>query len=173
MDEEQIGETDESEDDLLEDYDEIEETTVDDETSARVSKPKPLQNSSRRKVVRKERPVRKDTAIFEAQPPNVKKRRKVSGSELNKAGPITKTKRKRLVSTNEDLELSSNDDRSTEPLVKTRKVKSKAVISQKPIKKKRAVKKTIENTEPKLVDERKIDEDKLQDDLVKDFITDD
>ena len=94
MDEEQIGETDESEDDLLEDYDEIEETTVDDETSARVSKPKPLQNSSRRKVVRKERPVRKDTAIFEAQPPKVKKRRKVSGSELNKAGPITKTKGK-------------------------------------------------------------------------------
>ena len=30
-----MGETDESEDDLLEDYDEIEETTIDDETSLR------------------------------------------------------------------------------------------------------------------------------------------
>ena len=76
--------------------------------------------------------------------------------DLNKAGPITKTNRKRLVSTNEHLELSSNDDWPTEPLVKTRKVKSKPVVSQKPIKKKRAVKKTIENTEPKLVDEKKL-----------------
>ena len=174
LDEEQVGEINESEDDLIEDYDEIENIAAkDNHTSERVDKPKPVQSSSRRKVVRKERPLRKDTVIFEAQPPKAKKRRKVSGSELNKAGPITKTKRKRLVSTAENVELSSNDERRNEPLVKTRRVKSKAVISEKPIKKKRAVKKIIANTEKELVDERKIDEDKLQGDLVKDFITDD
>ena len=174
LDEEQVGEINESEDDLIEDYDEIENIAAkDNHTSERVDKPKPVQSSSRRKVVRKERPLRKDTVIFGAQPPKAKKRRKVSGSELNKAGPITKTKRKRLVSTAENVELSSNDERRNEPLVKTRRVKSKAVISEKPIKKKRAVKKIIANTEKELVDERKIDEDKLQGDLVKDFITDD
>ena len=174
LDEEQVGEIDESEDDLIEDYDEIESIVAkDNQTSERVDKPKPVQSSSRRKVARKERPLRKDTVIFEAQQPKAKKRRRVSGSELNKAGPITKTKRKRLVSTAENVELSSNDERRNEPLVKTRRVKSKAVISEKPIKKKRAVKKIIANTEKELIDERKIDEEKLQEDLVKDFITDD
>lgn len=174
LDEEQVGEIDESEDDLIEDYDEIESIVAkDNQTSERVDKPKPVQSSSRRKVARKERPLRKDTVIFEAQQPKAKKRRKVSGLELNKAGPITKTKRKRLVSTAENVELSSSDERRNEPLVKTRRVKSKAVISEKPIKKKRAVKKIIANTEKELFDERKIDEEKLQGDLVKDFITDD
>ena len=81
-----------------------------------------------------------------------------------------KTKRKRLVSsddTNGEIESSNSN---VEPKVKTRKVKTTSQTSEKPIKKRRAVKKNLDESKTDSKVDKMLDEDKLQNDFVKDFI---
>ena len=145
-----------------------------------------------------ENPAIKKTTPSREQPvessPNsskvISKKRKASKSrELNKDGPITKTKRKRLVSNIEQKSVvtKSVDDDSGKNLVKTRKVKSKQETPEvKKITKRKTVKKEIleeVKTSPKkrksvkrkkkTADTKVLDEDKLQEKLASDFLTDD
>jgi hypothetical protein len=113
---------------------------------------------------------------------------------LNKDGPITKTKRKRLVA-NTDEKVVASKKRVVDPgqnTMKTRKVKQKTDAPETKITKRKTVKKEVvkENEEIKEKDvpakkrksvKRKknkskvksIDEDKLQEGLASDFLNDD
>ena len=134
------------------------------------TKPKPIENSTKRKAARKERQTIESSSIRDINPQKVTKRRKVASNDINKSGPITKTKRKRLVSTDSANEEIENFNSKLEPKVKTRKVKSKSETLEKPVKKKRAVKKSLDESKTHTKTEKMLDEDKLQNDLVKDFI---
>ncbi len=164
------NEIDESEDEF---FDKPQSVYTDSKDSLSATKPKSVENSAKRKVTRKDRQKRESTTNVDTEPQKVTKRRKVSSTDLNKSGPIMKTKRKRLVSaddSNEEIEpVGSNE----EPRVKTRKVKAKSEISEKPVKKRRAVKKSIDEPATESIYEKKVDEEKLQKDLVKDFIAED
>lgn len=143
------------------------EAIPDDKTAA-AEKPKPIDNSTKRNISRKERPIRSATTNVVPKSKKVSKRRKVGATDINKDGPITKTKRKRLVSTDKVSEAIEEVETPKDPLVKKRKVKAKTEIPEKKVKKRKAVKKNIE----KPTDEKLIDEKKLQEDLVKDFTND-
>ena len=134
------------------------------------TKPKPIENSTKRKVARKERQTTVPPSKRNVNQQKIAKRKKVASNDINKSGPITKTKRKRLVSTNNSNEENENFNSNVKPKVKTRKVKTKSETSEKPVKKRRAVKKSSDEskTGPKV--EKMLDEDKLQNDLVNDFI---
>ena len=93
------------------------------------------------------------------------KKRKVATGNLNKDGPIMKTKRKRLVS---NPEVENTSPVSVENKVKTRKVKTKVESPKPTVKKRKSVKRKAEN-----IDEKIIDEEKLQDNLVDDFTSED
>lgn len=164
------NEIDESEHEF---FDKPQSVYTDSKDSLSATKPKSVENSAKRKVTRKDRQKRESTTNVDTEPQKVTKRRKVSSTDLNKSGPIMKTKRKRLVSaddSNEEIEpVGSNE----EPRVKTRKVKAKSEISEKPVKKRRAVKKSIDEPATESIYEKKVDEEKLQKDLVKDFIAED
>ncbi len=102
--------------------------------------------------------------------PLVKKKR-VSGSELNKDGPIMKTKRKRLVSTEEAPKVVAKKRvvAISEPKIKKRKVKAhKEEPAPKEKKKRKSVKRKKKGGSKK-----KIDEKQLQEDLVSDFLNKD
>ena len=103
-------------------------------------------------------------------PQKVTKRRKVASNDINKSGPITKTKRKRLVSNDNSNEEIEPFNSNIEPKVKTRKVKTKSENPEKLVKKRRAVKKSLDESKTEAKIDKMLDEDKLQDDLVKDFI---
>ena len=140
------------------------------EDDGRPTKPKPIENSTKRKVARKERQTIESSSNRDNNPQKVTKRRKVASNDINKSGPIKKTKRKRLVSTdnsNEEIEPSTSN---VEPKLKTRKVKAKSETSEKTVKKRRAVKKSLDESKPDSKGDKMLDEDKLQNDFVKDFI---
>ena len=140
------------------------------ENDVRPTRPKPIENSTKRKVARKERKTSEPSVNRDITSQKVTKRRKVTSNEINKDGPIMKTKRKRLVSsddTNSEIESSKSN---AEPKVKTRKVKTTSNTSEKPIKKRRAVKKNLDESKSDSKVDKMLDEDKLQNDLVKDFI---
>ena len=169
-----------------EDSDEIDFEELDDETevneqqtdsemeaipedkTAAAEKPKPIEKSTKRNISTKERPIRSATNDVVPKSKKVSKRRKVGATDINKEGPITKTKRKRLVSTDKVNEAIEQAETPNDPQVKKRKVKVKTEVQEKKVKKRKAVKKDIE----KPTDEKLIDEKKLQDDLVKDFTND-
>ena len=169
-----------------EDSDEIDFEELDDETevneqqtdsemeaipedkTAAAEKPKPIEKSTKRNISTKERPIRSATTDVVPKSKKVSKRRKVGATDINKEGPITKTKRKRLVSTDKVNEAIEQAETPKDPQVKKRKVKVKTEVQEKKVKKRKAVKKDIE----KPTDEKLIDEKKLQDDLVKDFTND-
>ena len=169
-----------------EDSDEIDFEELDDETevneqqtdsemeaipedkTAAAEKPKPIEKSTKRNISTKERPIRSATTDVVPKSKKVSKRRKVGATDINKEGPITKTKRKRLVSTDKVNEAIEQSETPKDPQVKKRKVKVKTEVQEKKVKKRKAVKKDIE----KPTDEKLIDEKKLQDDLVKDFTND-
>ena len=135
---------------------------------AAAEKPKPIEKSTKRNISTKERPIRSATTDVVPKTKKVSKRRKVGATDINKEGPITKTKRKRLVSTDKVNEAIEQVETPKDPQVKKRKVKAKTEVQEKKVKKRKAVKKNIE----KPTDEKLIDEKKLQDDLVKDFTND-
>lgn len=169
-----------------EDSDEIDFEELDDETevneqqtdsemeaipedkTAAAEKPKPIEKSTKRNISTKERPIRSATTDVVPKSKKVSKRRKVGATDINKEGPITKTKRKRLVSTDKVNEAIEQAETPKDPQVKKRKVKVKTEVQEKKVKKRKAVKKDIE----KPTDEKLIDEKKLQEDLVKDFTND-
>lgn len=164
------NEIDESEDEF---FDKPQSVYTDSKDSLSATKPKSVENSAKRKVTRKDRQKRESTTNVDTEPQKVTKRRKVSSTDLNKSGPIMKTKRKRLVSADDSNEEIESVDSNEEPRVKTRKVKAKSEISEKPVKKRRAVKKSIDEPATESIYEKKVDEEKLQKDLVKDFIAED
>ena len=143
------------------------EAIPEDKTAA-AEKPKPIEKSTKRNISTKERPIRSATTDVVPKTKKVSKRRKVGATDINKEGPITKTKRKRLVSTDKVNEAIEQVETPKDPQVKKRKVKAKTEVQEKKVKKRKAVKKNIE----KPTDEKLIDEKKLQDDLVKDFTND-
>ena len=134
------------------------------------TKPKPIENSTKRKVARKERQIRESSENIDITPQKVTKRRKISSPDINKSGPIKKTKRKRLVASDESEEVIESHSSNVEPKVKTRKVKTKSEVSERPVKKRRAVKKSIDEPTTESDGDKMLDEEKLQNDLVKDFI---
>ena len=143
------------------------EAIPEDKTAA-AEKPKPIEKSTKRNISTKERPIRSATTNVVPKSKKVSKRRKVGATDINKDGPITKTKRKRLVSTDKVSEAIEQAESPKDPQVKKRKVKAKTEVQEKKVKKRKAVKKNIEKpTDAKLIDEKK-----LQDDLVKDFTND-
>ena len=143
------------------------EAIPEDKTAA-AEKPKPIEKSTKRNISTKERPIRSATTDVVPKSKKVSKRRKVGATDINKEGPITKTKRKRLVSTDKVNEAIEQVETPKDPQVKKRKVKAKTEVQEKKVKKRKAVKKNIEKpTDAKLIDEKK-----LQDDLVKDFTND-
>ncbi|MGB1827009.1 MAG: hypothetical protein ACPHN0_02195 [Candidatus Poseidoniaceae archaeon] len=164
------NEIDESEHEF---FDKPQSVYTDSKDSLSATKPKSVENSAKRKVTRKDRQKRESTTNVDTEPQKVTKRRKVSSTDLNKSGPIMKTKRKRLVSADDSNEEIESVDSNEEPRVKTRKVKAKSEISEKPVKKRRAVKKSIDEPATESIYEKKVDEEKLQKDLVKDFIAED
>ncbi|MGB1990725.1 MAG: hypothetical protein ACPHUO_00935 [Candidatus Poseidoniaceae archaeon] len=164
------NEIDESEDEF---FDKPQSVYTDSKDSLSATKPKSVENSAKRKVTRKDRQKRESTTNVDTEPQKVTKRRKVSSTDLNKSGPIMKTKRKRLVSADDSNEEIESVGSNEEPRVKTRKVKAKSEISEKPVKKRRAVKKSIDEPATESIYEKKVDEEKLQKDLVKDFIAED
>ncbi|MGB2276834.1 MAG: hypothetical protein ACPH5Y_00380 [Candidatus Poseidoniaceae archaeon] len=164
------NEIDESEHEF---FDKPQSVYTDSKDSLSATKPKSVENSAKRKVTRKDRQKRESTTNVDTEPQKVTKRRKVSSTDLNKSGPIMKTKRKRLVSADDSNEEIESVGSNEEPRVKTRKVKAKSEISEKPVKKRRAVKKSIDEPATESIYEKKVDEEKLQKDLVKDFIAED
>lgn len=169
-DETDEDELDDSEDVITEETKRLDLSNDKSEDDVRPSKPKPIENSTKRKASRRERQKIEFSSNRDINSQKVTKRRKVTSDDINKSGPITKTKRKRLVSneySNEEIEpINSN----IESKVKTRKVKTKIEISDKTVKKRRAVKKSLDESETDVKVDKKLDEDKLQNDLVKDFI---
>ena len=164
--------------DLDEDED-IDETDTDDV----VEKPQPIDFSDETEdnrgienggkiedSVKRRRPPRSSTRqkkrTFETDE-NVTtvKKRKVATGNLNKDGPIMKTKRKRLVSS---PEVENTPSLTVENKVKTRKVKTKVESPKPTVKKRKAVKRKAED-----IDEKIIDEEKLQGNLVDDFTSED
>ena len=146
--------------------------TSDDESEDDVlaTKPKPIENSTKRKVARKERKEIDFSTNSDSSSKKATRRRKVSSSDINKSGPITKTKRKRLVSSSDSNEEVKSSSSSVEPKIKTRKVKMKTETSEKTVKKRKAVKKSPEASNTKPTGGKLLDEDKLQNDFAKDFI---
>ena len=140
------------------------------EDDGRPTKPKPVEKSTKRKIARKERQTIESPSNRDIAPQKPTKRRKVASKDINKSGPITKTKRKRLVSTDNSNEEIESLNSNIEPKMKTRKVKTKTETSEKPVKKRRAVKKNLDESKTESNDDKMLDEDKLQNDLVKDFI---
>lgn len=156
----------------VEDSHESFEQNSDDESDDVVmaTKPKPIENSTKRKVARKERKGIEFSTNSDSSSKKVTKRRKVSSSDINKSGPITKTKRKRLVSSGDSNEEIKSSSSNVEPKVKTRKVKTKTENSEKTVKKRKAVKKSQDAFETESIGDKMLDEDKLQNDFAKDFI---
>ena len=140
------------------------------ENDVRPTRPKPIENSTKRKVARKERKTSEPSVNRDITSQKVTKRRKVTSNEINKDGPIMKTKRKRLVSSDDTKGEIESSKSNAEPKVKTRKVKTTSKTSEKPIKKRRAVKKNLDESKTDSKVDKMLDEDKLQNDLVKDFI---
>ena len=113
------------------------------------------------------------------------KKKRVSSAKLNKDGPIMKTKRKRLVSTDQDSKKTN-----VKPVIATKK---RIVKSSEPVIKKRKVKSMEKEVEPepepepetkkkkrkpvrrkkKKDSQKKLDEKELQENLVKDFLKED
>ena len=134
------------------------------------TKPKPIENTTKRKVARKERKEIEFSTNSDSSSKKATKRRKVSSSDINKSGPITKTKRKRLVSSGDSNEEVKSSSSNVEPKIKTRKVKMKTETSEKTVKKRKAVKKSPEASKTKPTGGKLLDEDKLQNDFAKNFI---
>ena len=157
-----------------EDIEEDNESDIDDVSVENQSNPQYNRDVDKKKniedSVKRRRPSRSATRpkkrSFELND-NVAtvKKRKVATGNLNKEGPIMKTKRKRLVS-NPDVE--NADSVSVENKVKTRKVKTKVESPKPTIRKRKSVKAKEQNN-----DEKIIDEEKLQGSLVDDFTSED
>ncbi len=155
--------------DIEEDEPNIDDVSVENQSNAHynrdVDKKKNIEDSANRRRPSRSatRPKKKSFELNE-NITTVKKRRVATGN-LNKEGPIMKTKRKRLVS-NPDVE--NVDPVSVENKVKTRKVKTKVESPKPTIRKRKSVKAKVENN-----DEKIIDEEKLQGSLVDDFTSED
>jgi hypothetical protein len=167
-----------SEDDIFEDDDEEELIPEEKTTTTRTP---PI----------KKNPIETKNDTSEMKP---KKRKTAKSQDLNKDGPITKTKRKRLVANTDEKVVASKKrvvDHGQNSM-KTRKVKQKTDAPETKITKRKTVKKEVvkENEEIKEKDvpakkrksvKRKknkskvksIDEDKLQEGLASDFLNDD
>ena len=140
------------------------ESKIENQSESDLSSPMPTpeKNSTKRKVSRKSQQMQGIKTQIERTPQNVTKRRRISNKNLNKSGPIKKTKRKRLVSRDDSNEEIQATEFFEEPKIKTRKVKTKSEIVNKPVKKKRAVKNSATDSTTDLFADKKIDEDKLQ-----------
>ncbi len=138
-----------------------------DENTQR-SGPDTAHKSERKKVVRKERPAKNITFTDDSVQQKQVRRRNSVTADLNKSGPITKTKRRRLVSSIDYSEKEDIDVPPSENKPKTRKVKVEPAKEEQPLRKRKSVKKKIPKKEDKLIDEKE-----LQDKLVSDFISED
>jgi len=168
------NESEDSDDEISEELLDFDKTANDGPAdNLLATKPEPYENSTKMKVVRGERQARESSANRELESHKVTKRRKVSSDDINKSGPITKTKRKRLVSTVDSIKEIKSVKSDVKPILKTRKVKAKSENSEKTVKKRRAVKKSIQKSNDVFESELKVDEEKLQNDLVKDFTAED
>jgi len=168
------NESEDSDDEISEELLDFDKTANDGPAdNLLATKPEPYENSTKMKVVRGERQARESTANRELESHKVTKRRKVSSDDINKSGPITKTKRKRLVSTVDSIKEIKSVKSDVKPILKTRKVKAKSENSEKTVKKRRAVKKSFQKSDDVFESELKVDEEKLQNDLVKDFTAED
>jgi len=130
---------------------------------------------------------RKMYTTTEHNSPLVKKKR-ITTSQLNREGPITKTKRKRLVAKDENTE-SVKDvapiEMKTQQKIKTRKVKVEVPEpkpekkNRKPVKRKAKKKNSEKSSNKEVKDgsnkavEPVIDENELQDNLLNDFTGED
>ena len=94
IDEQNENELADSEDEIAEDNRSFK--LNDDESEAKVlpTKPKAIENSTKRKVVRKDGQTKESSPKKGINSQKVTKRRKVVSNDINKSGPITKTKRK-------------------------------------------------------------------------------
>jgi len=167
---------------FTEDSSDDESDTIDDERD--------VQNTTDESVIKRTPPSKEQ--LVDSGPRSSKdvpkKRKAAKTRELNKDGPITKTKRKRLVSNIEKRSVVSKsaDDDTNKNVVKKRKVKSKQETPEtKTITKRKTVKKEIveevkiSSKKRKSVKRKKkteetkvLDEDKLQEKLASDFLTD-
>ena len=166
-------------DEDLEDVSEVDETT-DNDSSGIEEEPVVI-----RKPPSKSRSNERVPAIIEDAP---KKRKTTKSRDLNKDGPITKTKRKRLVSDIKKKTVVPNTDdaNANKNVVKTRKVKPKQEVSDnKKITKRKTVKKNVLEVKEspkkrksvkrksKTAEPKVLDENKLQENLASDFLAED
>ncbi|MBT3657807.1 MAG: hypothetical protein HN544_06390, partial [Euryarchaeota archaeon] len=139
----------------------------------------------------KKTPVESRNSVSEI---TTKKRKTTKPSDLNKDGPITKTKKKRLVSNSDEKPVVPKKKvvEKGHNTMKTRKVKQKTDTTELKVTKRKTVKKEVviekEDVKEKDVPTKKrksvkrkkktsevksIDEDKLQDGLATDFLNED
>ena len=106
------------------------------------------------------------------------KKKRVSNSNLNKDGPVMKTKRKRLDSIEQSSESSNVKPvvavkkkvvKPEEPVIKKRKVKATKKEESKPETETKKKRKSVKRKKMRS-SEKKIDEDEMQDNLVNDFL---
>ena len=161
---------DEDEDIEEEDESNIGDVSVENQSNPQynrdVDKKKNIEDPvNRRRPSRSATPPKKKSFEFNENITTVKKR-KVATGNLNKEGPIMKTKRKRLVS-NTDFE-NVTPIPIVENKVKMRKVKTKVESPKPTVRKIKSVKAKGGNNDGKI-----IDEEKLQGSLVDDFTSED
>ncbi len=161
-DEEKIDELDDSEEDA---YSENDIDSNDDDETEIQAKPRRTPPPSKRKMY---------STSMENE--TLAKKKRVSSSELNKDGPIMKTKRKRLDSIENRSEASPAKPvvaakkrvvKSEEPVVKKRKVKT--AKKEEPVPEKKKKRKPVKRKK-KQGSEKVVDENKMQDDLIGDFL---
>ncbi|MGB1589622.1 MAG: hypothetical protein ACPHDO_04725, partial [Candidatus Poseidoniaceae archaeon] len=173
IDEEAEDEDSELDEDDVEEEDDYPESvesdqrTDSDEESVIKERPKRTPPPSKRKMY---------TTSTENEP--LAKKKRVSNSNLNKDGPIMKTKRKRLDSI-EQISESSNTKpvitgkkkvvKPEEPVIKKRKVKTAKKEETKTELETKKKRKPVKRKK-KQSSEKKIDEDEMQDNLVNDFL---
>ena len=164
----ELGENeDEAEEDDSPEPDESDQWPDSDEESVTKERPKRTPPPSKRKMY---------TTSTENEP--LAKKKRVSNSNLNKDGPIMKTKRKRLDSIERSSESSNVKPvvagkkkvvKPEEPVIKKRKVKATMKEESKPEPETKKKRKSVKRKK-KQASEKKIDEDEMQDNLVNDFL---
>ncbi len=105
------------------------------------------------------------------------KKKRVSSQELNKDGPIMKTKRKRLDSVEQKTVTTDKNVvtgkkklvKTSEPVIKKRKVKTVKDEVTEPEPEKKKKRKSVKRKK-KSSSEKKIDEEKMQENLANDFL---
>ena len=158
---------DEYEEDLDDESEDISDLLDDEIQEVPQNKPKRTPPPSKRKMY-----------STSTENESLAKKKRVSKQELNKDGPIMKTKRKRLDSV--ETKTSSSADKpvvavkkkvvkTSEPVIRKRKVKTAKEEVPKPEPEKKKKRKPVKRKK-KPSSEKKIDEEKMQENIVNDFL---